>query len=412
MYTSSRQHGTAYVLVLASALMVTILGMGSLLAIRVQRRTSKIGFDAADARLGAQSALSVGLHHVTQDSDWRSIWSHGTWIDNKQLGDVTISLTGTDALDSDLNNNDTDPLTLTGIGTKNGMTHTAQVTLVPVIDPIDALGSVAHTGDRVYIGGGNKLTVLNAPISANDNLENYGTLDGDVEYKRLTSTGTVTGTVTSGIDPKRMPDTDVLSQYQSLATPITLTSSFSKKILSPNNNPWGATNSDGVYYIDTGGADLTIKDSRIVGTLVINADLTKNVILDNTVFMEPARSDYPVLIVNGDIEFKLKGSSLTLSESDHSTNYNPAGAPYQGITDSDTNDEYPNEIRGLIYCTDDLIFFETARVKGVLIAKDDILIYGTAIAIYDDTYYNAPPDGFSYVSRMQVSPGSYQRVIQ
>jgi hypothetical protein len=410
MTSKCNHRGTAYVLVLASALLVMILGLGSLLAVRVQRRTVELGLDATDARLAAQSALSIGLIHVAQDPNWRSTWSSGTWIANKALGTATFSLKGEDPGDNDLGDSDEDALILTGIGRQGSAMHQAQVTLVPVIEPLEALNMALHVNGTLNINGGKWLTVIDAPLSCNSTFDNDGILDGDAEVGGLDSTGTITGSLTTGIAAKALPESAVFARYQARATVIVMSGNIDKQVLTPTYNPWDSPNADGVYYIDTQDHDITIQNSRIEGTLIIDAG-DKKVTLDNSVFMRNARSDYPVLMVKGDMDIKHHGPTEVLSEAAESTNFNPVGAPYEGQTDNDKADVYPNEVQGLIHVTGTLNLSDNGCVRGAILYEGSATCAGANTILHDPALYATPPDGYTYVRRMQISPGSFTRVV-
>jgi hypothetical protein len=221
---------------------------------------------------------------------------------------------------------------------------------------------------------------------------------------------TITGILTVPAAHKPMPDPNVISDYISKATVVPFTGDINKQILTPTYNPWGPTNADGVYFIDTGDKDFKIQRTRIQGTLIVRLG-TKKLILDQSVFMQNYRSDYPVLIVDGNMEMKYQSYSGMLSEAVESTNYNPPGAPYQGQSDLDMADEYPNEVQGLIHITGFLKLNETARVKGAIICEGSVECASQNTIIHDPTLYAIPPEGYTYVDGMKISPGSYRQVV-
>ncbi len=404
-----KQHGSTYIIVLASSMIVTVIGLASLLAIRVQRRSAEIVEDSAEARLCAQSAIELGLLFV-EDQSWRSTWPNGTWLSNQQLGGGSFSLEGKDPRDSDLADSQYDPVILTGTGTKGMAVHKAQIVLVPAIKPLEALNTCVHALDKLRIDNNKQITAVGAPVSTNGSLDNRGTIDGHVETGSVTRQGTITGTLTVPAPSKQMPDPEVISDYISKATTIPFTGNIDKQILTPTYNPWGPTNPDGIYFIDTDSNDLTITNSRIHGTLVIrtgNAKLT----LGNAVFMHSYRSHYPVLIVDGKARIKCDSGDYALSENSCGTNFNPAGAPYLGQSDEDELDEYPNEIQGLVHVTGKLELEQTARIRGAVICEDEVRCKGQNVIIHDPALYASPPEGYIFVDGMQVSPGSCKQVV-
>ena len=404
-----KRRGSTYIMVLASSMIVTVIGLASLLAIRVQRRTMQMTNDAAEARLCAQAAVELGLLYV-KDQNWRSTWTNGTWLSNQPLGSGSFSLEGIDPRDSHLADSLYDPVILTGSGTKGTAVHKTQITLVPAMKPLEVLDTCIHASNQIIVDAGKQITVVGAPISTNGLLNNDGVIDGDAEAVEVGSSGTITGTLTVPADTKQLPDTEVISKYIDKATVVPYSSTVDEEVLTPWYNPWGSANSDGVYYINADGQDLTIKNTRIYGTLVVRTG-NKTLTLDEAVFMQSYRPFYPALIVDGKVKIKYKSGEYTLSENSCDTNFNPSGAPYLGQTDADTLDEYPNEIQGLVHVTGELVLEQTALIRGAVICEDKVKCHERNVIIHDPALYASPPEGYIFVDGVQVSPGSCRQVV-
>lgn len=405
----SRSTGSVYLHVLGASMLVTIVGLAAVSAVRLQTRATQRASDLAEARACAVSAVELGLLHV-EDPNWRTIWPNGAWLSTKALGDGTFTLEGVDPQDGDLSDSEFEPLVLTGTGIKGIARHKARVTLVPVIDPLEALNSCLNASGTVTVVAGKSITVSGAPLSTNGTLDVQGTVDGDAEADAVQGGGSVTGSTTVPADPKAMPRSAVISDYVSKATVIPYAGTIDRQVLSPGSNPWGAADPNGVYFLDTAGQAVTIKDSRIHGTLIVDTGGNK-LTLDAAVCLEAYRSDYPVLIVKGTVAIKFKSDTLTLSESAYNTNFNPFGAPYDGVWDDDTLDEYPNEIRGLVHIEGNLDLQDTARVVGVIVCNGMVSCEGFNSIIHEPGLYAAPPEGYTYVAGMKISPGSWQQVV-
>jgi hypothetical protein len=395
---------------MASSLLVTIIGLGALAAVRLQTRRAGYARDYGQGRHAAVSALELGLLFVEQDPNWRTAWPNGTWLDDKPLGNATFDLLGTDPQDGDLTNSEYEPLVLTGIGTKDIARHKAQVTLVPIIESLGALNTCLHATGKVHIKAGKTVTATGGAISTNGELDNDGTLDGDAEAATCNHVGTITGTLTVPAEAKRMPPADVITTYAGRATALPALGTMDKIVLGPGCNPWGPADPNGLYYIDTGGNDLTIQNARIYGTLVVRTG-AGTVFVHNAVLFHACRSDLPVLLVEGNLDLNYQSGVMTLSESADGANYNPFGASYEGQWDDDQTDEYPNEIKGLIYVVGSLIFSQTAHVEGVVICDGAVAFEGTNTFIHDPRFNASPPNGYTYVDGMKISPGSWQQVV-
>jgi len=405
-----RRRGSIYISVISAATMVAIIGAAALMVVRIQRRSAQAITDRAEARFYARSAVEQGLLWIEQAVDWRQIMPNGIWISGEPLGSGTLSLEVTDPSDGSLIDSQYDPVLVTGIGSKAQARHKTQLTLVPNIRPLEALNTCLHASGVVYVDSGKSITVVGAALSTNSILDNEGTIDGDAEAAAVATTGTITGTLTAPAPSKQMPDSSVFTDYKDKATVIPFPGAIDKVVISPGSNPWGATNADGLYFIDTGGKDLIIKNSRINGTLVVRTD-GGAVILDDAVFLHNYRSDYPVLIVEGDVEIKIRSGEYGLSEASVKVNFNPAGSPYSGSWDDDKLDEYPNEIRGLVHVKGSLVMLQTARVRGCVICEGPVSFEELNQIIHDPSLYANPPGGYTFVDGMRISPGSWKQVV-
>jgi hypothetical protein len=402
--------GSVYLYVLASSLLVTILGLGSLAAVRIQMRSTRLVRDSAEARACAVSAIELGLLQVKQNPNWRTAWPNGTWLDNKELGAGRFTLQGTDPEDGSLSDLAYEPVVLTGIGTKGIARHKSQVTLVPIVRPLAALSMCLHASGEIDIPSSRKITVVGAPLSTNGNLKKNGTIDGNAEAQSASGTGTITGTLTVPGTVKPMPEASVFTDYISKATSVPYAATIQDVVLAPGCNPLGPADPNGLYVINTNGQNLTICNSRVYGTLIIRA-AGKKVTVDNAVFMQNYRSDFPVLLVEGNLVIKFDSVTQSLSESARNTNFNPIGAPYDGTTDSDKVDEYPNEIRGLIHVKGSVEFDNQPRIVGGVICEGTFKIDSTNTIVYDTSLSTNPPKGYTYVDGMKVSPGSWKQVV-
>ena len=119
--------GSAYVLFLMTAMIVTLIGMSALTAVRVQRRSAQSAEGSILACQHAQSAIEMGFIMINQDPAWRTKLGSGAWITDETIGDGTMSLNATfqDQSDSDPDN---DVVVLVGTGVEGLAIHKMQVT--------------------------------------------------------------------------------------------------------------------------------------------------------------------------------------------------------------------------------------------------------------------------------------------
>src|SRR6266536_158156 len=129
-----------------------------------------------------------------------------------------------------------------------------------------------------------------------------------------------------------------------------------------NADAYGAANPDGLYVINT-SSDILIRNIRLNGTLVVNAPGRK-VTIDQAVLMQPARADYPVLIINGNAVFQFNSAGSPLSESQLGVNFNPPAVPYNGSSNTTTTDLFPSEIQGLVHLIGTVTLTNPATIRG------------------------------------------------
>jgi hypothetical protein len=289
-----------------------------------------------------------------------------------------------------------------------------QVALSSSGPAIDALAMAIHTAGQLHITSGNTLTVSGAPASTNGILQDDGNVAGDAQGTLVTAAGRVSGTVTILAPAKAMPDSGVFNLYKALATAISPGDTIDKQALGPGVNPYGAANSDGLYYWDGGGSNLTLRRTRILGTLLVNCP-GKTLTIDKEVLLQASRSDYPCLIVNGSLNVNFNSSSQ-LDESADGINYNPAGAPYLSVTDSDRSDTYPAEFQGLVHVLESLTIRGAATFRGAVIVESASLsnavnITASPTIVYTPSLYTSAPMGYMKSVTASIVPGSWKQAV-
>lgn len=183
------------------------------------------------------------------------------------------------------------------------------------------------------------------------------------------------------------------------------------QVISPDSNPFGETNPLGIYIIDLSSNTIFIKNSRIVGTLVlIEPNAASAIGGGSAINWQSAVAEYPALLVdNGDIT--ISPSNRGLNESASQTNFNPLGTPYSGESDTDQSDTYASEIRGLIYSTNKIILKNEPTITGAVIAHDDIEVSDTLNLSWNAAYLSNPPPGFQDGDSVRVILESAARSV-
>ncbi|MEM6749552.1 MAG: LamG domain-containing protein [Planctomycetota bacterium] len=94
----------------------------------------------AGARGAAESGVQLALAYIQATDTWRSDQSVGVWASNVSVAGGTVTITASDP-DGDLANNTTDPVTITAVGTFDGVSHRASVVVQP--------GAATSAGNRL-----------------------------------------------------------------------------------------------------------------------------------------------------------------------------------------------------------------------------------------------------------------------
>lgn len=126
------RRGSAYFMILVTAMIATMFGVSGIILARVQHRSSTITADWTEADGYAIAALDLGFLTVEQNPvSWRALLAanSGIPISNRAIGRGTCSLVATDPADGNLLNNMTDPVLLTGEGRVGEALFKWQVTL-------------------------------------------------------------------------------------------------------------------------------------------------------------------------------------------------------------------------------------------------------------------------------------------
>lgn len=394
----ARRRGSLYLAVLSVTMIVSMVALSAMHAARLQIKTTQQGERRQQARLLALSAIEHALAEFNSNRNWESDYNLGTEYPNSPVpvndGEFTWKLVATTGGGRRLD----------GIGRHDGTECILSVDLKrqPNLDHPLLVG-----GD-LTVGANDTLTINDSSAVVHGTVTNNGSITGNVEANAFAGLGALSGTQTSLTTERVLPNKDrVFDYYLAVGTylniPVTDNLKRIRKcLLSPNSNPFGATNPHGIYIVDAGGYSVRVKDSRIVGTLVVvNGHPTETLRLRANVCWEPAYPTFPAMLVDGNILFESDNIPLDESAIDN-PNLNPFGTPFQGNTDSVRDDSYPSSIAGLIYCTGDMQFDgrsadRTPERQGVSIVGGDCQLLNLQthpIFDYDAGIAALPPPGF------------------
>lgn len=415
----SAPRGSIYVLVLITVAAAVAMVLTGMALQRVWARWTGLTADQAEARVLARSALELGAQYVNSNTNWRTtLASNGRWLTNAALGHGAISVVATDPVDGNFTNNPDDPLVLTGTGVVGQAQQMVSITLTPVYQAMPVLSTSLFATTAIDpLRPGATLTSSNVAAS-----NGYIKGGGCIVATPVEAVGTITGTLFAstqmpGVAARTFPTLAQASAYYTGAASGTILrsnisgSTIQKVLISPASNPYGGTvNAQGIYVIDCSGGSLTIRNCRIVGTLIVLNCSTLTI--SNSVLWEPAVAGYPAVIVNGQIKIDLSG--LQLSEVTLLTNFNPPGTPYNGSSNILTLDTYPCKIRGIIYCDGNFSTpaSDVLTLQGTVLCGGTIDFDGTATITNDPNLTSFPPPGFRTGPTMVVQAGSWKQLVQ
>ncbi|GAB5405621.1 MAG: hypothetical protein Aurels2KO_38520 [Aureliella sp.] len=406
--------GALYIAVLGASLIVAMLSLSVIHGVRINLRRATSKPARVKASMIADAAIEHALATINADSEWRTNYLAGISYPGApgmlSGGSFTWKLIDSDG---NLADNSADSVVVQATATLGNVRHVTEVTLQPTEVGITAMESAMHCADNIYLG-------LTADISTNSFVSSdaniaalVGSINGSAEASGAIS-GFIAGSQTSGVPTRQMPDSTVFEYYIKMGTRIDLSLlahndhfDLEEMVLSPNNNPWGPTNPEGIYIIDCANQEIRVRELRVFGTLVL-LNPGPGSRIEKEVLFEPAISNFPSLLVDGSIEIKFD-SNERLEEVD--ANLNPPGTPYEGNENFDHKDNYPSVIRGLVYVSGNLNFVADAKdsdFEGVVICGS-IAANSDCSFDYQSWYMQYPPPGFGAGSQMQVIPGSWRR---
>lgn len=403
----NHRRGSAYVLILGAAMIVTMLGVGGVLATTSARKSARLDSEGSSLRRAAAGALRAVAGNAQNTIAWRS-GAQATPPLSLAVDGVSLSVAAADPNDANLANDLAGKVSIVASATKGQARQVVSIVLQPDTTPMDALVGPLHAGGGISVTGSGNIT-SDTRISSNGAITaSTGTIRADVAAVGALS-GTITGTKTTLATALTMP-TGLEARYEALGTTISLSAFSGRKIdkgvLGPGRNPFGSTNPLGIYVIDCAGNDFEVRDSRLNCTLVLKN--CSSLTLTNSIQWTTPSANWPLIITSGPIYANI--SAANLSEFSTSTNFNPSGMPYLGSTDTDKTDSYPAYLLGTIYAGGDLtVDSGILTLEGAMIVAGQVKLIGTGAIRLRYRCDSAPP-GFAKREYV-VDTSSFARVV-
>jgi len=387
-----RRSGSAYAMIIGVSAVLMIIGLAAVSVARIDTRGVSSDNDWSEAQVLALSAAENALARIAATDDWRSRLAGVVTV---PMGHGTMQWQITDDADGQLADDAEEPILIVATGQVGASKYKLGLRCLVEGLPLEVLSRCIHSGGDITMDKDSQLTVIGGAASTNSDFhadKKKAELAGDLEADGVWWKNNVTGNISKHATPLTMPDPRVVDTYRAMATDISGRTLINRQAIGPGRNPWGTANADGVYYLNAPGADVTLRDSRILGTLVVRC---RRLTIDNNVLMESFREDMPVLIVDGDLVLDFESYGSQLRESDEDTNFNPPGVPCSGQSDSDESDSYPSEIRGLVHVRGDLTLKSTALVRGAIVCDGEVLCDGINVIVHDEDLSTLPIIGYT-----------------
>jgi hypothetical protein len=141
-----RRRGGAFILVLSVTMIVTVIGLSSVIASRIRLHTTAREDLAVQTRYAAMSEIELALLRIRKDPGWRHTYQHDTWAPGGAVDGFEGSFKLVDEKDGNLKDDVTEPVRLYGRAARDGVVRIYSMALEPGLHRI-ALAIDATEGD-------------------------------------------------------------------------------------------------------------------------------------------------------------------------------------------------------------------------------------------------------------------------
>ena len=382
----ARRRGSAYVMMLACAVIVTAITLGGIALNKAQRDVYQAQDEIRRARQAAASGLEASTQILMPTVDARRSFDDPEGLP-KQIDNVDLAYDIIDASDGDLTDDITQAIDVTVEARVGSARQMITGRMTPRLTPIGmakyglaATAAVKLTSTKVDVAAGvysgTGVTALSAniwaPVFSPENMTGSTYMD--------TTTRVSVASAVDTSDPTELCTEATRISYNAIPG-----GRIDKAVLSPTINPFGAaTNPRGIYLIDCGGQRLRIRDSRIVGTLIVlNAKADSD--WEGGVSLSSYDPRLPAMVWLGDLTVATDGADFT--ETAAVVSFNPTGAPYLGQSDTDKTDQYPSLVTGTMVVIGDLTIDGSLSVDGRVMVVGNVVASNATIRVRED------PDG-------------------
>ncbi|MFZ4572854.1 MAG: hypothetical protein ACOYN0_00570 [Phycisphaerales bacterium] len=407
---SPARRGTVYIFVLAAALIVVALGIAAVAVSRSRLAAAVAVSDRRAARAAAVGTLEAALDASEGSLSWRESLRSGGPVVSGAAGGVSVEGVVSDPADANLSDDWTEPIQIEAEGSLRGARQRVSAEFSPRFRSSSGLGAALCAGGSITLNSA-LVDVVGTVAAGKDIIANGSTQAATLWSAGGTISGTgYTGTTATGAAALELPTEDAIAYLEAEGTGIRYSSTgglISSLLLSSAVNPYGSANPRGIYYIRCGRSPLVLKNCRIRGTLVV-LEAGASFQIEGAVNIEPAEEGLPALVVDGELYMMNTGADL--SESALSRNFNPAGSPYEGVSDSDQTDTYANMITGIVWVTGSLkAAGPTLACDGTIAVTGDAELYGSVLLRHREAQTLVP--GLARVAGWDLNRATVRRRV-
>ena len=151
---AAHRRGGAYLVVLSTTMLVTVLGLSSILLMRVRQRVSDTTTNVVVAGIGAPNTLDLAMFRITNDPNWRTTYLNNQWTADENTLNYKCSFRLVDEVDGDLTNDPSQPVRLYGRASAGGAVRIYSVRLEATKPPNLLLNGDAENGLTHWTGIG------------------------------------------------------------------------------------------------------------------------------------------------------------------------------------------------------------------------------------------------------------------
>lgn len=388
---------------------------------RLTLRSASMAEGSRRAARHAESGVDYALGWLNSHPDWRTALASGV-LSAAVLPDPTgggsFRWSVTDA-DGDLADDPRDHAVLRSIGYSGDSVWAVEVGIEPAGRSLTCLEATMHAATTATLANSSQVNGNGVLSAGGEVTANSASVGLDAESASTINGGTFHGASTEGLPARESPGGHVFDWYVSRGTEIELTSlpdasgvyQLHNARLGRSINDYGEANPRGIYWIDCGGADLSIARSRLLGTLVL-LNAGPGTAVSNASLLQTEALNYPTLLVDGNLSVDLRNALVGQQLVENFPyNFNPFGFPYEGGEDIDSLDTYPSRIDGLIYVSGALRFTDDSVIDGVVVAGSvEVASSKIVQALYRPYASYYPPPGFSAGQGVRLLPGTWRRI--